>query len=258
MAVSTAVCQDLVSFDQADRNPFRGILPLAGCFDFLEAILVATGAMHLSALRAGGGRLGGQEFLDALAAKDRAIRLLQAAIQDVSTTTPQTVLAATVFLINLDLIDSGQGAWQAHMKAAGTLIPELLTPDFTAKDPSMAACIDAIAADCLTYHVLAAAITGVTLPSSWAANVHNSSGYGLTDFLPVLQRTEAYAYHCCPPTVVRLLSVSSSHSLSWSKLGPSTLSDGFSASMDYHAMITSVFASMWLSHTAPLHVCTFC
>ncbi|KAL2123648.1 hypothetical protein VTJ04DRAFT_13 [Mycothermus thermophilus] len=79
---STAVCQDLVSFDQADRNPFRGILPLAGCFDFLEAILVATGAMHLSALRAGGGQLGGQEFLDALAAKDRAIRLLRAAIQD--------------------------------------------------------------------------------------------------------------------------------------------------------------------------------
>lgn len=194
-----------MSFDQADRNPFRGILPLAGCFDFLEAILVATGAMHLSALRAGGGQLGGQEFLDALAAKDRAIRLLRAAIQDVSTTTRQTILAATVFLINLDLIDSGQGAWQAHMKAAGTLIPELLTPDFTAKDPSMAACIDAIAADCLTYHVLAAAITGVSLPSSWAATVHTSSGCGLSNFLPVLQRTEAYAYHCCPPEILDII-----------------------------------------------------
>ncbi|KAL1836256.1 hypothetical protein VTJ49DRAFT_5387 [Mycothermus thermophilus] len=196
---STAVCQGLVSFDQPDHNPFRAILPLAARFDFLEAILVATGAMHLAALRARDSGLGGPELVDALVAKDRAICLLRAAVEDVTPMTQPVVLAATVFLVNLDLIDSGRGAWQPHMAAAGVLMPSLLSSHLAASDSSLAACFNAIAADCLTYRVLGSAINGVSLNLSWSAAADQAK------FLSVLRRAEAHTYHCCPPEILNII-----------------------------------------------------
>ncbi|KAL2272061.1 hypothetical protein VTJ83DRAFT_1432 [Remersonia thermophila] len=201
---STAVCQDLVSFDQPDRNPFRHILPLAAGFDFLEAILVAKGAMHLAALRACDSELGGPELVDALVAKGRAIRRLRAAVEAVMPATEPVVLAATVFLVNLELIDSGRGAWQPHMAAAGALMPSLLSPQFATLDSSLAACVNAIAADFLTYRVLGAAINGVSLNSSW------STASSQAEFLCVLRRAEAHAYHCCPPEILQVMLEASS------------------------------------------------
>jgi hypothetical protein len=206
------VCQDLVSFDQHDRNPFRAIVPLASQFDFLDAVIVATGAMHLAALR-GCYQVqpGGPELIDALVAKGKAIRLLRVAVDTVTPANQAMVLAATVFLVNLDLIDSGKGGWQAHMEAASTLMSFLLHDPVHHQDQSHLACVDAIAADCLTYRVLGSAISGVAL-TSWPE-------HDLTEFLSVLKRAEAYSYHCCPPEILQILLSASSFLCSSSNPG---------------------------------------
>lgn len=188
------MCGDLVSFDQQDRNPFRVIVPLTAQYDYLQAIVVATGAMHIAALRGHQDHPATQELVDALVAKDHAIRLLRSAVEAVTPATQPMVLSATVFLINLDRIDSGRGGWQAHIKAASTLMSSLQDPT-CAMDQSILPLVDVIAADCLTYRVLGSAISGVAV----------SSEYGLVKFMSVLQRAEAYSYHCCPPAILQIL-----------------------------------------------------
>lgn len=200
-AVSSAVCQDLVSFDQHAQNPFRAIIPLAAKFDFLEAIIVATGAMHLAALHGNQDQPGRPELIDALVAKDKAIKLLRRAVEEVTPASRPMVLAATVFLINIDLIDSGKGGWQVHIEAASTFMSSLHDPVHEL-DQSLMNCVDAIAADCLTYRVLGSAISGVSM-TSWAE-------HDQTQFLSVLKRAEAYSYHCCPPEILQILLSASS------------------------------------------------
>ncbi|KXX82506.1 Acriflavine sensitivity control protein acr-2 [Madurella mycetomatis] len=201
LLVATAVCRDLVSVDQHDRNPFRTIIPLTGDFDFLEALIIATGAMHLAALHGYQDRPGMPELVDALVAKDKAIRLLRSALDNVVPANHAMVLAATVFFINLDLIDSGKGEWQAHIEAASALMSTLHSQAL-ALGPSLMSLVDAIAADCLTYRVLGSVISGVA-PGAWAD--HN-----LTDLFSTLRRAEPYSYHCCPPAILQTIMSASS------------------------------------------------
>ncbi|GAB1321080.1 hypothetical protein MFIFM68171_11290 [Madurella fahalii] len=198
---ATAVCRDLVSVDQHDRNPFRTVIPLAGSFDFLEAIIVATGAMHLAALHGYQDRPGMAELVDALVAKDKAIRLLRSAVDSVGPANHAMVLAATVFFINLDLIDSGKGEWPTHIEAASALMSTLHSQNL-ALGPSLMSLVDAIVADCLTYRVLGSVISGV-VPGTWAQ-------HDLTDLLSILKRAEPYSYHCCPPKILQI-TMSASH-----------------------------------------------
>jgi hypothetical protein len=171
-------------------------MPLAVEFDFLEAIIVATGALHLATLRGYQDHLVGRaELIDALVAKDKAIRLLRSAVDNVTPANQAMVLAATVFLINLDLIDSGRGGWQVHMDAASKLMYSLHKPT-QALDSSLMSLVDAIAADCLTYRVLGSAISG--------ADMTSSAEHDPVDLFSVLKRAEPYSYHCCPPEILQI------------------------------------------------------
>jgi hypothetical protein len=209
----------LVSFDQHECNPFRAIIPMAGNFDFIEAIIVATGAMHIAALNGYQDQPGRPELIDALVAKDNAIRLLRSAVDSLTPANQAMVLAATVFLINLDLIDSGKGGWQVHIEAASTLMSSLHDPVHQL-DQTLMTCVDAIAADCLTYRVLGAAISGVGL-TSWAE-------HDLTGLFSVLERAEAYSYHCCPPQILRILLSASSLCSTGSSNGHDPVEDALS------------------------------
>jgi len=174
------------------------MIPLGPKYDFIEAVMVAMGAMHLAAwrTRAPYSSPSCPELIDALVAKDKAIRLIRSAVETMTPADQPMVLAATVFLVNLDLIDSGKGGWEVHIEAASSLMSSLHNPA-QELDRSLMSCVDAIAADCLTYRVLGAAISGVT-PPSWADQ-------DLAEFSSVLKRAEAYSYHCCPPEILQVL-----------------------------------------------------
>lgn len=198
--VSTSVCQDLVSFDQNDRNnPFRSAITLIGEYDFLQEIILATSAIHIATLRRSRGISVCQELADALAARGRAYRLLRQALANLSVTRQRAiVLIAVVFFINFDLIDSGHGSWMPHMEAAGSLMTSLGNLRNGEIPPFIAQLADVVVSDCLTYHILGSTLTSVggTVIEAFEA----------IDIAPMLQKAAAYSYHCCPPFILGILS----------------------------------------------------
>lgn len=171
-----------------------------GEYDFLQEIILATSAIHIATLRRSRGTPVRQELADALAARGRAYRLLRQALANLSVTRQRAiVLISVVFFINFDLIDSGHGSWMPHMEAAGSLMTSLAG---TSKNgdipPSIAQLADVVVADCLTYHILGSTLTSVESTAIEA--------FEAIDIAPTLQKAAAYSYHCCPPSILGILS----------------------------------------------------
>lgn len=229
---ATIVCRDLVSIDQKERNPFRAIIPLVRKFDYLQSVVLATAAMHLSTLhKYQGHRLPSESALvDALILKSRALHLLRAAISDDTLTDKAMILSAIVFLVNLDLIDSGRGGWKAHVEAARRLISSLYLTRVHL-DGAIAPLVNAIAADCLTYRIYGSTISGNT-----------SSSDSTTDdgvVLPyILQNAEAYSYHCAPPAILQII------------LSASQLCSGSSTTLETDGGVERIATAATLLHKA--------
>ncbi|KAK3950036.1 fungal-specific transcription factor domain-containing protein [Pseudoneurospora amorphoporcata] len=229
---ATIVCRDLVSIDQKERNPFRAIIPLVRKFDYLQSVVLATAAMHLSTLHKYQGQSLPSEtaLVDALMLKSRALHLLRAAISDDTLTDQAMILSAIVFLVNLDLIDSGRGGWKAHVEAARRLISSLyLTRAHL--DGAIAPLVNAIAADCLTYRIYGATISGNTSSSD------NTLDDGVV--LPyILQNAEAYSYHCAPPAILQMI------------LSASQLCSGSSTTLETDGGVERIATAAALLHKA--------
>jgi hypothetical protein len=71
---------------------------------------------------------------DALVAKHKALRLMHAAVQDIDSVGVDVVLAASLFFINVELIESGKHGWRAHLEAAGKLMNLLEPTEGAARD----------------------------------------------------------------------------------------------------------------------------
>ncbi|KAL1853240.1 hypothetical protein VTK73DRAFT_9050 [Phialemonium thermophilum] len=203
---SAAVCKDLVSYDRPDRNPFRFMITLMGRFPYLREIVVAIGAIHLVARRRARDQRVGEELIDAFSARASAIRLLRHALNHIDESNRQAILAAVVFFVNFDLIDSGRGGWKTHLDAAGTLVRTLCPGGVDAAGPqrgansfdlAMAQLGDVVIADCLTYHIFGATLS---VMDETTAQVYDG-----IDIPAVLGRAEAYTYHGCPPEILRIV-----------------------------------------------------
>lgn len=168
-------------------------------YDYLKAIVLATSAMHLAVVYRHQGRTSRGALVDALSSKSRAIGLLRAALGQAPLVNKEVLLAAIVFFINLDLIDSGRGGWKSHIQAAGSLISSFHNADHQS-DWSLAPLADAIAADCLTYRIL-----GETISAYEPRPVVVSLSDETVNVLSVLGRNEAHSYHCSPPLVLQTI-----------------------------------------------------
>ena len=130
------MCKDLVSYDFPDKNPFRALLPLTKAQPLLQHILVAASAAHMSVfLRAPhpcsllpegvvlpSSMAAAKEALrDALVAKQKALQLMHFAVQNVETVGGDVVLAAALFFINVELIESGKHGWRHHLEGAARI-----------------------------------------------------------------------------------------------------------------------------------------
>lgn len=123
-------------FDAYNQNAFFTLLPLSRASPLLQHTLVAVSASHMANLLRPRLRLSAalpvvdesvrraQQY--ALTAKHRALSLMRDAIQHIDAASAD-VLAAVVFLINLEFIESGKHGWKAHVKGAGRIL-SLLPP----------------------------------------------------------------------------------------------------------------------------------
>lgn len=136
LLVTTRLCKDLVSNDGPEINPFRSLIPLTRAHPLLQHIIVAASAAHMSNLISMGlpcpdekgfipsnqDAASKKALNDALVAKHTALKLMSAAIQNLDTMNGDVVLAASLFFINVELIESGKHGWRAHLEGASKIM----------------------------------------------------------------------------------------------------------------------------------------
>ncbi|KAF9880574.1 hypothetical protein CkaCkLH20_01616 [Colletotrichum karsti] len=199
---TTRVCRDLVSWDVPDRNPFRSLVPLTRAHPLLQHIIVAASAAHMSNLSRAvssdsvADHNARQALTDALVAKHKALRLLSSAIQDMGNSGGvggDVVLAAVLFFVNVELIESGRNGWKPHLEGAGRIMAFL--PPVGSADEALR---DYVMSDCFIYYILASAFN--TSPPTAAKSYYQS-----VQASSVLGRAAANSYLCCPPDILQIL-----------------------------------------------------
>ncbi|TDZ16580.1 Acriflavine sensitivity control protein acr-2 [Colletotrichum orbiculare MAFF 240422] len=199
---TTRVCRDLVSWDVPDRNPFRSLVPLTRAHPLLQHIIVAASAAHMSNLSRAvssdpvADQNARQALTDALVAKHKAFRLLSSAIQEMSSSGGvggDVVLAAVLFFVNVELIESGRNGWKPHLEGAGRIMAYL-----SPAGPADEALRDYVMSDCFIYYILASAFN--TSPPTAAKSYYQS-----VQVSSVLGKAAANSYLCCPPEILQIL-----------------------------------------------------
>lgn len=75
-----------------------------------------------------GGDMAKQALRDALVSKHKALQLMHSALQNVDAVGVDIVLAAALFFVNVELIESGKHGWRAHLEGAGGIMSYLPDP----------------------------------------------------------------------------------------------------------------------------------
>ncbi|CRK31837.1 hypothetical protein BN1723_014567 [Verticillium longisporum] len=133
-------------------------------------------------------------LMDSLVAKQKALGLLDEALQNMDNMGSDVILAAVLFFINVELIESGKHGWKAHLEGAGRIMA-FLPP----AESSTEFLRDYILSDCFIYYILASAFmpnTSATADASYFQSVEARS---------ILQRATANSYLCCPPEILEIL-----------------------------------------------------
>ncbi|OAA60642.1 hypothetical protein ISF_05681 [Cordyceps fumosorosea ARSEF 2679] len=184
------VCKDLVSQDVPSKNPFRTLLSLTKAHPLLQHIIVAASAAHMSNLMkaplpsmqenrmiAFNRHNASQRALqDALVAKHKALLLMHDAVQDIDATGGDVALAAALFFVNVELIESGKHGWRAHLEGAGRIM-SLLEPS--------------------SYFILGSAFMPIKFQTK--------SYFEASQIPSILNRAAANSYLCCPPAILQIL-----------------------------------------------------
>jgi hypothetical protein len=151
--VSSRVCLDLIAHDFSDRNPFRNLLPLATVYPVLHHVIVAASAAHMSNQVRNSGSLvpfptndalESPTNIDALTAKHKALQAMPSALQNIDSIGSDVLLAATLFLVNVELLESGNRCWKPHLEGAAqimSLIQPLSTLDVALREYIVSDCV---------------------------------------------------------------------------------------------------------------------
>ncbi|CAG7562092.1 unnamed protein product [Fusarium equiseti] len=167
--------RDFVAYDVPD-NPFRNLLKFTQAQPLLRQVIIAASATHMynrskpwlssDSLDRG---LGPRNLLmDALEAKHQVLRMLPSALQSIESIGGDIVLAAILFLINVELIESGKHNWKTHFDGAGKIM-KLLGP-VSDVDESLR---DYIVSDCFIYYCCPPELLEIMLIAARLSNTKN-------------------------------------------------------------------------------------
>ncbi|KAF4124399.1 GAL4 [Geosmithia morbida] len=204
--VTERVCRDLVTHDIPEINPFRNLIPLTRDNPLVQHIIVAAAAAHRSnviqldlspAVRRSMMQLPSTDdsrraLRDSLVAKQKALRLMREAVQNIDSVGVDVVLAASLFFVNVELIESGKHGWKAHLEGAGRVM-SMLGP----ADGAISELRDYMLSDCFIYFVMASAFTPAT---STVQCYFESSQIPL-----IIERATINSYLCAPPEILAII-----------------------------------------------------
>jgi hypothetical protein len=88
-----------------------------------------------------------QAFIDALAAKQKALYLLKPALEHLDSVGGEVVLAAVLFFMNFELIDPGSRGWRLHLEGAAKIMA-WLRRDQKSEDIAAGLWTDCVISDC--------------------------------------------------------------------------------------------------------------
>ncbi|EJP68284.1 acriflavine sensitivity control protein acr-2 [Beauveria bassiana ARSEF 2860] len=199
------VCKDLVSHDVPSENPFRSLLPLTKAHPLLQYIIVAASAAHMSNLMkaplptmkenrmiASSRHDASQQALQhALVAKHKALLLMRDAVENIDVIGGDVALAAALFFVNVELIESGKHGWKAHLEGAGRIM-SLLEPSASTDNTLR----NYMLSDCFIYFILGSAF----MPMKF-----QTQSFEASRIPAILDRAAANSYLCCPPAILQIL-----------------------------------------------------
>ncbi|KAH7019047.1 fungal-specific transcription factor domain-containing protein [Ilyonectria destructans] len=195
---SSRLCRDFVAYDIPGHNPFRNLLPLTQAHPLLRQVIIAASAAHMynrarpwlgpDSLDRGHGPK--QMLVDALVAKQQVLQMMPSALQSINSIDGDVLLASVLFLINVELIESGKQNWKAHLDGAGRIMS--LLPVSTV-DASLR---NYIISDCFVYYILESTFR----PSATDSRSFFDSCQGME----ILEKT-ANSYYCCPPELLEIM-----------------------------------------------------
>lgn len=149
-----------MTHDIPEINPYGNLIHLSRDNPLVQHIVVAASAAHrsntiqfqLNDVR--GGQLvrhpstedSRRALRDSLMAKQQALRLMREAVQNIDSVGVDVVLAASLFFINVELIESGKHGWKAHLEAAGRVMSMMGPAEGAIRDLR-----DYMLSDCLMY-----------------------------------------------------------------------------------------------------------
>lgn len=121
---------DLISDDAPGRNPFRNLIPLTQAHSLLQEVVVAFAASHMHSQSrfmlpptSWVSEDQSSPFLrDALLAKQGALRMMSTALKSVDSVNSDVTLTASLFLLNLEMLESGKKSWRPHLEGAGRIM----------------------------------------------------------------------------------------------------------------------------------------
>ncbi|KAK7424545.1 hypothetical protein QQZ08_008554 [Neonectria magnoliae] len=195
---SSRLCRDFVAYDIPEHNPFRNLLPLTQAHPLLRQVIIAASATHMynrarpwlgpDSLDRGDGPQ--HLLIDALIAKQKVLRMMSSALQSINSIDGDVLLASVLFLINVELIESGKQNWKAHLDGAGRIMSLL---PVSSVDESLR---NYLMSDCFVYYILESTFR----PSATDSRSFFHSCQGL----PIFEKT-ANSYYCCPPELLDIL-----------------------------------------------------
>lgn len=162
-------------YDIPKHNPFRQLIPFISQHPVLLQVMIANSALHMSNARQNSPVLSMTDsfhrpptnvldsphskltasqqpelYNDALAAKQRALCLLQSTLAKGASMDMDVVLAVVLLFIELELIDSGRDNWKCHADGARTIIKTLCGSHDSTRTP-ISPLRSCLISNCLVY-----------------------------------------------------------------------------------------------------------
>ncbi|KAF2716177.1 hypothetical protein K431DRAFT_289638 [Polychaeton citri CBS 116435] len=211
---ATNVCQDLVLYDISYDNAFRNLIPLAQYHPSLLQIIIANSALHMSNSKRfqalsphtahdhGSNALTnfhGDDYRVALVAKQRALVMLNTALNNMGREDIDAILAMVLLFIEFELLDCGQKEWKHHIRGARTLI-ERISQTFGLSASNTTPLRRCLIANCMVFDIFGSAFTSLE-------NVQSSNTISAGTF-SLLQDEEGNHCSSFPVALLQLLQIS--------------------------------------------------